>query len=133
MARIRPKDDTSKRASQGPSWTTPKGPAKTRFRGYRLDKDPVRRPTLRYHVGDMLVSDHTRGLQDGAGIVRTLTLDGRPPEGLSLRLAHGPVGDTKLTVTVKGATAIVTEENGMRSTRVPIAAGTKTLEVTYRW
>lgn len=118
---------------QGPSWTTPKGPAKTRFRGYRLDKDPVRRPTLRYHVGDMLVSDHTRGLQDGAGIVRTLTFDGPPPEGLSLRLAHAPVGDTKLNVTVKGATAIVTEENGMRSTRVPIAAGTKTLEVTYRW
>lgn len=43
------------------------------------------------------------------------------------------MGDTKLNVTVKGATAIVTEENGMRSTRVPIAAGTKTLEVTYRW
>jgi hypothetical protein len=118
---------------QGPSWTTPSGPAKTRFRGYRLDKDPIRRPTLRYHVGDMLVSDHTRGLKDSAGIVRTLTFAGRPPEGLSLRLSEGPVADNKLRVTVKGATAIVTEENGVKSTRVPIPAGTKTLEVTYRW
>lgn len=133
MGRIGPRGHDVIKLPKGPSWTTPEGPARTRFRGYKLAADEIRRPTFRYDVGELRVEDHTRALEGGAGIVRTLTFAGTPPAGLSLRLAQGPASDKRLAVTVKGATPDVMERDGVRTTSIPVSLATKTVEVTYRW
>jgi len=118
---------------EGPSWTTPSGPAETRFRGYRLDRDDVRRPTFMYTVEGMRVADHSSALKDGAGIVRTLTFDGAPPNGLRLRLAKAATGKGAVKVSVKGGAKVLSELNGAQFIQIPINPGMRSLEVTYRW
>jgi len=143
MGRIGPRGHDVVKLPTGPSWRLPDGPATTRFRGYRLDETPERRPAFLYTIGEGLdVTDHTRALENAEGIVRSFTLAGAREDGLFLRLAEGtrvqPVErgfrvDGKLTITVGGATAQVEAHGGKKTVLVPIAHDTSELEVTYRW
>lgn len=103
-----------------------------RFAGYHLDKDDV--PTLRYHSGDVFITD--RSLVHEGRLVRSLTFETEKEQRLYLRLLGGELERLSRTQ-VRSGRVTVTHPAGAIDTdgdvRLPLdlTAGTTALVLSY--
>lgn len=110
------------------------------FRGYRLDKK--RFPTFIYDYKDATITDRFDPSEgEAAGIVRTVSLDGKAGENLYLRVADtGPqtgkdgwidIGGG-MKISIEGADPVIRKTEKGNETLVPVIDDAA-LTITYRW
>jgi len=130
-------------------WPADDAPAadKLGFLGYSLDER--RRPTFRYRLGEITVSEfflpHGTAAGGNLRLTRRLTLNAAtpPPSGLMFRVLHGPNIEVlpegyrlqkEVRVTTSGA-AVMRSAGSAKEVLLPVVFrnGRAELEVTYAW